>query len=148
MPTADASPLTLKVQRLHPSATLPRHSRPGDAGIDLYASESFDLGPGERHVFGTGIAIAVPDGYVGLVWDRSGLAARAGLTTLGGVIDTTYRGEVRVTILNTHTEPYRIMAGDRIAQLLVQAVPAVTVEEVPALDTTERGEAGFGSSGR
>lgn len=141
-------PLALAVQRLRAEATFPRYGRPGDAGLDLFSCEARDLAPGERHAFATGIAIAVPSGYVGLVWDRSGLAVRAGLTTMAGVIDATYRGEVKVPLLNTSSLPYRVEAGDRIAQLLVQAIPLVDVIEVPALDETTRGAAGFGSSGR
>lgn len=144
----DGSQVRLLVRRLDPAALLPRYGRPGDAGLDLFAAEQFDLAPGARHLFGTGIAIAVPDGYVGLVWDRSGLAVSAGLTTMGGVIDATYRGEVRVPLLNTGDAPYTVQVGDRIGQLLVQALPMVDVVEMDALDDTHRGSAGFGSSGR
>lgn len=140
--------VALPVRRLIPSAQLPRYGRPGDAGLDLFASESYTLGAGERRAFGTGIAIAVPPGYVGLVWDRSGLAVGAGVTTLGGVIDATYRGEVKVPLLNTGEQPYAIQVGDRIGQLLIQPLPLVEVSEVAALDETPRGPAGFGSSGR
>jgi dUTP pyrophosphatase len=140
--------LRLAVRRLSADAVSPRYGRAGDAGLDLFASEQYELAPGARHVFGTGIAIAVPDGYVGLVWDRSGLATSAGITTMAGVIDATYRGEVRVPLLNTGDEPYVVQVGDRIAQLLVQAIPVVEVIEVDALDETQRGDAGFGSSGR
>lgn len=140
--------LTLRVRLLHPAAVLPRYARPGDAGLDLCSCEAYELAPGELHVFGTGLAVAVPQGYAGLVWDRSGLAVRAGLTTLAGVIDAGYRGEVKVPLLNTGPRPYRIEVGDRIAQLLVQAVPAVDVQAVERLEETARGEAGFGSSGR
>jgi dUTP pyrophosphatase len=140
--------LTLPVRRLNAGAVLPRYGRLGDAGLDLFSAEHHELAPGTRYVFGTGIAIAVPDGYVGLVWDRSGLAAHGGLTTMGGVIDATYRGEVRVPLLNTGDEPYIVHVGDRIAQLLVQAIPIVEIVEVDALDDTHRGSAGFGSSGR
>lgn len=140
--------LKLPVRRLSADAVAPRYGRAGDAGLDLFAAEQYELAPGTRHVFGTGVAIAVPDGYVGLVWDRSGLAVRAGITTMAGVIDATYRGEVRVPLLNTGDEPYVVHVGDRIAQLLVQAIPVLDVVEVDALDDTQRGSAGFGSSGR
>lgn len=131
-----------------PTALLPRYGRLGDAGLDLFSAEAYELKPGERRAFGTGIAVAVPPGYVGLVWDRSGLALRAGITTLGGVIDATYRGEVQVALLNTGEQRYAIQIGDRIAQLLIQPVPVIEVSEVAALDDTQRGSAGFGSSGR
>lgn len=140
--------LSLPVQLLHPAAVLPRYGRPGDAGLDLCSCEERELASGERHAFGTGVAIAIPEGYAGLVWDRSGLAVQAGLTTLAGVIDAGYRGEVRVPLLNTGAQAYRVQVGDRIAQLLVQPVPTISVEQVDRLDSTARGGAGFGSSGR
>ena len=140
--------VTLPVQRLAPSAILPCYARPGDAGLDLFAAETYELAPGERHAFGTAIAVAIPDGYVGLVWDRSGLAVRAGLTTLGGVIDASYRGELKVPLLNTNDAAYTVQVGDRIGQLLIQPIPSIEVVEVTELDVTPRGDAGFGSSGR
>ena len=140
--------IALPVRRLAGDAVAPRYGRAGDAGLDLFSIEEHELAPGERYAFPTGIAVAVPEGYVGLVWDRSGLAVRAGLTTMAGVIDATFRGEVRVPLLNTGTHAYLIRAGDRIAQLLVQAIPIVEVIEVDALDDTARGAEGFGSSGR
>jgi dUTP pyrophosphatase len=140
--------LRLLVVRLRSDAVLPSYGRSGDAGLDLFACEEHDLRSGERHAFRTGIAVAIPAGYVGLVWDRSGLAVHAGITTMAGVIDATYRGEVAVPLLNTGTQSYRVHRGDRIAQLLVQAIPPVEVAEVDALDETARGSAGFGSSGR
>lgn len=134
--------------RLRPDAVLPRYGRPGDAGLDLFTCEEHELGPGERHAFATGIALAVPKGYVGLVWDRSGLAVREGLTTMAGVIDATYRGEVVVPLLNAGSRSYVVRPGDRIAQLLIQAIPPIAVVDVESLDETARGSAGFGSSGR
>lgn len=139
--------LRLPAQRLYAEARLPRYGRPGDAGLDLFSTEEHELGPGERHVFGVGVAVAIPEGYVGLIWDRSGLGTK-GITSLGGVVDATYRGELRVTLVNTGGEPYRVLAGDRIAQMLVQAIPTVVVEDVAELPTTVRGDNGFGSSGR
>lgn len=144
----ETSGVQLRVRRLHPLAMLPRYGRPGDAGLDLCTVESYLLQPGERYVFSTGLAMAVPGGYVGLVWDRSGLAARNGVTTLGGVIDATYRGEVKVTLLNTGSERYQVNAGDRIGQLLIQQIPDVAVSEASELEDTVRGGEGFGSSGR
>jgi dUTP diphosphatase len=125
-------------------------ARAGDAGYDLCCVEPFALAPGERAVVGTGVAVAVPEGAAGLVVPRSGLAARHGLSVVNGpgLIDPNYRGEVKVVLVNLGSEPYEGEAGDRIAQLLL--VPCLTpdVEVVAGLTETERGTAGFGSSGR
>jgi dUTP pyrophosphatase len=128
----------------------PEYAHPGDAGADLVATEGAELAPGERATVGTGVAIALPDGYVGLVVPRSGLAARHGITIVNspGTIDAGYRGEIRVTLLNTDArESYTVAVGDRIAQLIVLPVSRahfVPVEKVPG---TARGEGGFGSTG-
>lgn len=140
--------LRIAFRRCRPEVQAPRYSHEGDAGVDLVACEERVLAPGERFLFPTGVAVAIPEGYVGLVWDRSGLAARAGLTTLGGVIDANYRGEIKVALLNTGDRAYRVAVGDRIAQLLVQPVCRLVFEEQVELDETGRGELGFGSSGR
>lgn len=142
----------LPVTLLHPDATVPARSHPGDAGYDLRSVEAFALGPGERRVVGTGIALALPDGVAGLVTPRSGLAADHGVTTLNapGLIDPNYRGEVRVILHNAGAEPHEVHAGDRIAQLLLVphwAPALVAVDELPTAPD-ERGAAGFGSSGR
>lgn len=128
----------------------PTHANPGDAGADLYAAETITLGPGERALIATGTAIALPERTVGLVAPRSGLAAKHGITIVNapGVIDSGYRGEVKVTLLNTDArEPYIVNAGDRIAQLLVLPIPAVEFVPVSTLPEGERGDAGFGSTG-
>jgi dUTP pyrophosphatase len=139
----------LCVQRLRPDAVLPARAYDGDAGLDLSACERVELGPGERCVVPTGIAVAIPEGYAGFVQPRSGLAARSGISVVNspGLIDSGFRGEVRVVLLNTDRER-RFVAepGDRIAQLVVLAVPQVDVVEVLALPDTERGYRGFGSS--
>ena len=135
---------------MHPAAEPPARSRPGDAGYDLRCVEPFTLAPGERATVPTGVAIAVPEGAAGLVVPRSGLAARHGLSVVNGpgLIDPNYRGEVKVVLVNLGAETYHGEAGDRIAQLLL--VPCLTpeVQVVDALGDTERGAAGFGSSGR
>jgi dUTP pyrophosphatase len=141
----------LRVRRLDPAAVLPRRAHPGDAGLDLCAAEAAELAPGARTRVRTGIAIELPPGHAGLVLPRSGLAARHGIALVNapGLIDSGYRGEIRVLILNTdRTEPFEIEPGDRIAQLLI--VPFVDAEPVEAteLAVTARGEGGFGSSGR
>ncbi|KAB1644030.1 dUTP diphosphatase [Gulosibacter chungangensis] len=128
----------------------PTHANPGDAGADLYAAETVTLAPGERALIGTGTSIALPERTVGLVAPRSGLAAKHGITIVNapGVIDSGYRGELKVTLLNTDPrEPYIVSAGDRIAQLLVLPIPAVEFVPVATLPDGERGDAGFGSTG-
>ncbi|MCP1387210.1 dUTP diphosphatase [Corynebacterium sp. TA-R-1] len=122
----------------------------GDAGADLYAAEDVTLAPGERALVGTGIAIALPMGTVGLIHPRSGLAAKHGLTIVNspGTVDAQYRGELKVCLLNTdRSEPIEITRGMRIAQLVVQRVELVDFEEVEELDDTERGAGGYGSTG-
>jgi dUTP pyrophosphatase len=140
----------LAVQRLHPAAVLPTRTHASDAGFDLHAVEPATLGPGERAMVPTGIAIALPEGHAGLVLPRSGLAARHGIALVNapGLIDEGYRGELRVLLLNTdRAEPFAIAPGDRIAQLVLVRVSVVDAVEVEALDATERGDGGFGSSG-
>jgi dUTP pyrophosphatase len=143
---------TFEVQLLHPDARPPARTRPGDAGFDLHCVEPFSLAPGERRVVPTGVAIALPDGVAGLVVPRSGLAARHGLSVVNGpgLIDPTYRGEVRVVLVNLGDEPYEGEAGDRIAQLLLVPFVAPGTRVVDSLPPSadERGEHGFGSSGR
>lgn len=129
---------------------MPRRANPGDAGLDLYAAEAARLGPGERAAVGCGIAIAVPEGHAGLVLPRSGNAARHGIALVNapGLIDSGYRGEVRVLLLNTDREqPFIVETGDRIAQLLITPFAEIPARGVEALAETERGEGGFGSSG-
>lgn len=140
----------LRVQRLDPRATLPSRAHPGDAGLDLHALEGGMLAPADRAAVPTGIAIALPPGFAGLVLPRSGLAVRHGVSVVNapGLIDEGYRGEVRVLLLNTdRVREFTWSAGDRIAQLVLHRVEAVEVTEADALDETERGAGGFGSSG-
>ncbi|WP_082473707.1 dUTP diphosphatase [Curtobacterium sp. Leaf261] len=128
----------------------PGHAHPGDAGADLVSTESVVLEPGERRLVGTGLRIALPDGYAAFVVPRSGLAAKHGITIVNapGTIDSGYRGEVKVALLNTDaSEAYTITAGDRIAQMIVMPVPAVRFVAVDELPDSVRGEGGFGSSG-
>ena len=142
--------MTLKVRRLAARATLPTRAYPGDAGLDLYALEAGVIAPGERASVRTGIAVEIPDGEAGLVLPRSGLAARHGIALVNapGLIDSGYRGEIRVLLLNTDpSAPFEIGSGDRIAQLLLVKVQTPQVEEVEDLAVSERGAGGFGSSG-
>jgi len=146
------SVLDLPVLRLDPDLPLPAYAREGDAGVDLVAREDVTLPPaGGRALVPTGIAIALPEGYAGFVQPRSGLAARHGVTCLNtpGLIDSGYRGELKVCLINHDpTEPFEVRRGERIAQLVVQAVETVTFVAVDVLDESERGDKGFGSSGR
>ena len=130
------------------SGALPEYGSNAAAGADLRASEACDLAPGARAAIPTGIHLQIPPGHVGLVWPRSGLAVRHGIDTLAGVIDSDYRGEVCVVLVNHGPEPFRIEPGDRIAQLLVQKIERVAFTRAEALDETSRGEGGFGSTGR
>jgi dUTP pyrophosphatase len=139
----------LPVRRLRADATLPNRTYSGDAGLDLAASERHELGPGERAVVGTGIAVAIPDGFAGFVQPRSGLAARHGISVVNapGLIDSGYRGEIRVVLLNTdRSERFVVEPGMRIAQLVVLQVPELELAEVEELPESERGVRGFGSS--
>ena len=141
--------IDLPVRRLRPEAELPAGAYAADAGLDLATCERVELAPGERAVVPTGLAVAIPDGFAGFVQPRSGLAARDGITVVNspGLIDSGYRGEIRVVLLNTDRERTFVAApGERIAQLVVLAVAAVAVSEVEELPGSERGARGFGSS--
>lgn len=141
--------IELPIQRLREEAVVPAHAYAGDAGLDLAACGRAELGPGERAVVGTGLAVAIPEGYAGFVQPRSGLAARHGISVVNapGLIDSGYRGEIRVVLLNTdRAEAFVIEPGMRIAQLVVLPVPAFELVEVGELPESERGVRGFGSS--
>lgn len=144
------SPLPLKVKRLHPSAVVPRYARAGDAGLDVASVESLTLAPLERAAVRTGIALELPPGSLGFVLPRSGRALREGLTLSNspGLIDAGYRGELLVAVVNLGSAPVSIAEGDRIAQLLVLTTPALEVVEVTELSPSERGDGGFGHTGR
>jgi dUTP pyrophosphatase len=128
--------------------SLPEYASPGAAGADLRASEAIEIAPGGRAAVPTGVRLQIPPGHVGLVWPRSGLAVRHGIDTLAGVIDSDYRGEVRVVLVNHGDEPFRIAPGDRVAQLVVQRVERAAFTATAGIDDTGRGEGGFGSTGR
>ena len=138
------------VQRLDRDLPLPAYAREDDAGLDLYAREGVTLAPGARAAVGTGVAMALPDGYAGFVLPRSGLALRHGLSLVNtpGLIDAGYRGEIRVILINHDpTTPVTLSRGDRIAQLVIQRVEQVDVIEVDTLPESPRGSGGFGSTG-
>jgi dUTP pyrophosphatase len=141
--------IELAFQRLRDDAIVPGHAYPGDAGLDLAACDRVELNPGERAVVGTGLAVAIPEGYAGFVQPRSGLAARHGISVVNapGLIDSGYRGEVRVVLLNTdQAEAFVVEPGMRIAQLVVLEVPQLELVESEKLPESERGVRGFGSS--
>ena len=142
--------MTLQVRRLDERAQLPSRAYPGDAGLDLYALDDGVLAPGERASIRTGIAVEIPDGQAGLVLPRSGLAARHGIAIVNapGLIDSGYRGEIRVLLLNTdRAASFAFSSGERIAQLVLVRIETPEVAEVDELATSERGAGGFGSSG-
>lgn len=138
----------LKIKLLHPAAKVPTRANPTDAGLDLYAAEGFGLRAGDIKIIATGIAISIPDGYVGRILPRSGLAAKHGIHVLAGVVDSSYRGEIKVVLANLGDGVCGFVDGSRIAQLVIQKVELWTPQVVDELDETERGENGFGSSGK
>lgn len=140
----------IKIRRLDPELPLPSYAHPGDAGADLHTTVDVTLAPGERRLVPTGIALALPEGYVGLVHPRSGLANKHGLSVVNapGTIDAGYRGEVRVCLINLDREaPIALSRGDRIAQLVIQRFEQADFLEVDALDDSVRGAGGYGSTG-
>ena len=142
--------IDVPVVKVNPDAELPRYAHEGDAGLDLISVEDVQLKPGDRAAVGTGIAVAIPSGHVGLVHPRSGRALNDGLTVANapGTIDSGYRGEVKVILVNLDRDvPIHIKRGDKIAQLVVQRVETATLEEVDELPATDRGAGGFGSTG-
>lgn len=129
---------------------IPEYAHPGDAGADLRSSETVTLAPGERALIGTGVSIALPDGYAAFIVPRSGLAAKHGITVVNspGTVDAGYRGEIKVTLLNTdQSEPFDVVAGDRIAQMIIMPVTRATFVPVDTLPGSARGVGGFGSTG-
>ena len=137
----------IKIKKLHPDAIIPKYNREGDAGMDLHSVENVLIGPGQKALISTGISIELPPGYVSLIWGRSGLAAKQGITTLGGVIEHTYRGAYGVILLNTSKEMFVVNKGDRIAQLLIQPIVTAEIEEAKELSESPRGNNAWGSSG-
>jgi dUTP pyrophosphatase len=143
--------MELPVSRLKDEAVLPTRAHDGDAGLDLYACEAAHIGPGERWSVGTGVAVEIPEGHAGLVLPRSGLAKKHGIALVNapGLIDSGYRGELRVLLLNTDpADIFRVEPGDRIAQLVISPVVVAEPVETTALADSVRGDGGFGSSGR
>jgi len=138
--------MELRVKRIHPDAKLPVYGHPGDAGLDLFSVVDRELRPGDVFAVPTGIQVAVPAGHVGLVWDKSGISLQ-GVHRLAGVVDSGYRGEVQVVMINLSATPFAVKKGMKIAQMLVQPVAGLNVVEAENLDDTARGQGGFGSTG-
>ena len=140
--------LKIKIQKVSENAKVPNYAHRGDAGIDFYsAEESYILKSQERKGFLTGIKMEIPNGYVGLVWDKSGLAAKYGIKVMAGVIDSTYRGEVIIVLINLGDKKYLVEKNAKIAQMLIQKIEEAEIEIVKNLNTTKRGGGGFGSTG-
>lgn len=140
--------MMIRIKKIHSDATLPVYAHAGDAGMDLFAAEDCALQAGERAAVGTGIAMQIPEEFVGLIWDKSGRALNEGLKTLAGVVDAGYRGEVKVGLVNLGRESIHIKKHQKIAQMLIQPVISPTLTEVEELEQdTSRGANGFGSTG-
>ena len=137
----------VKIQRIHPDVEMPKYAHQGDAAFDLRSYEEGAIKPGERGIFKTGLIAAIPEGYVGLIWDRSGLAAKNSIHVLAGVIDSGYRGEIGIVLKNLGCEEFKVTKNMRIAQMLIQPVATANLTEVENHDETNRGEGGFGSTG-
>ena len=138
----------IKIQKINDSAKVPNYAHRGDAGLDFYsAEENYVLKPGERKGFSTGIKMEIPDGYAGLIWDKSGLAAKQGIKIMAGVIDSTYRGEVIVLLINLGNKNYLVEKNTKISQMLIQKIEQAEIEMVEDLNITKRGGGGFGSTG-
>lgn len=140
--------MQLKIKKINSEAIVPNYAHPDDAGFDLYSVEAIEISPMSRVQVATGIALEIPIGYVGLVWDKSGLSHKHGLKTLGGVIDSGYRGEVKVGLINLGSETYLLEKGHKIAQMIIQQQESCEIIEVSELSETSRGDKGFGSTGK
>ena len=140
--------MKVKIKKINPNCKLPTYANPGDAGLDLYSLEDFELQPGQRNSFFMGFALEIPQGYVGIIKDKSGLPTKFGIHVMGGVFDAVYRGEYNVLLVNLGHESYQIKKGDKIAQLLIIPCQQAEFKEVQELSQTQRGEGRFGSSGR
>jgi dUTP pyrophosphatase len=139
--------MELKVKRLHAWAKLPRYGHTGDAGMDLFSAADMVLEPGNVRPVPTGVKASIPMGYVGLIWDKSGISL-SGVHRLAGVVDAGYRGEIKVVMINLGDQDFTIARGMKIAQMLIQPVLHIQIREVDDLEDTDRGEGGFGSTGR
>lgn len=140
--------MQIKFKKLNEKAITPQYAHSFDAGMDLCCLENISVEPNQRVQISTGIAMEIPEGFVGLIWDKSGLSHKSGLKTVGGVVDSAYRGEIKVGMINLSNETYHFEAGYKIAQMLIQKVEQVELMESDSLSETFRGEGGFGSTGK
>ena len=140
--------MQLKIKKLDNEAIVPQYAHPDDAGFDLFSLNDIEIPPRSRAQVSTGIAMEIPTGFVGLIWDKSGLSHKHGLKTLGGVIDSGYRGEVKVGLINLSAETYILEKGHKVAQMIIQKKETCEIVEVDELSNTSRGEGGFGSTGK
>ncbi|TSC54658.1 MAG: dUTP pyrophosphatase [Parcubacteria group bacterium LiPW_30] len=140
--------MQIKIKRLDKNLPVPVYAYKGDAAFDLLSREEIEVASGEWKEVPTGIALEIPDGYAGLIWDKSGIAIKNGIKTLGGVIDAGYRGEVKVGIVNLSNRAYKFEKGQKVAQMIIQKIEQVEFVEVSELSETDRGGKGFGSSGK
>jgi dUTP pyrophosphatase len=140
--------MQVKIKKLHPDAVIPKFAHQNDAGMDICVPERVTIAPGQRKSIPLGLAFEIPDGYVGLLWDKSGLSHKYGIKTFGGVIDAGYRGEIHAGVMNLSKETYVFEKGHKIVQFLIQKIEHPTIVEVDELSESHRGEKGFGSSGK
>ena len=140
--------MKLKIKKLHPDAKIPKYAHQDDAGFDLCAIENITIKVGERFPVQTGIAMEIPEGYVGLIWDKSGVSVKHGIKTIAGVVDSTYRGEILVAVMNLSDKDYLFEKGHKVAQMIIQKKETAEFEEVDELSTTVRGEGRLGSTGK
>lgn len=140
--------MKLKIKKLNPDAKIPKYAHHDDAGFDLFAIENTSVKIGDRIPVKTGLVMEIPEGYVGLIWDKSGLSVKHGIKTIAGVVDSTYRGEILVAVTNIGKEDYLFEKGHKVAQMIIQKKETVEFEEVDNLSTTARGEGRLGSTGK
>ncbi|MFA6430671.1 MAG: dUTP diphosphatase [Candidatus Paceibacterota bacterium] len=140
--------MQLKIKKLIEDAIIPKYATKDDAGMDLFAIENVELEPMQRAQIGTGIAMEIPEGHVGLIWDKSGLSHKFGIKTLGGVVDSGYRGEIKIGVINLGKEKYVFEKGHKVAQMIIQKKETPEIVEATELNNSERGEGGFGSTGK
>ncbi len=139
--------MKIKIQKIDFSAKIPNYANENDAGLDLYSVEDAVLRPGERRAVKTGIKMEIPEGYAGLIWDKSGLALNDGIKIMAGVVDAGYRGEIKVVLINLSDKNFEIENGRKIAQMIIQKIERPKIEEAEFLKESQRGENGFGSTG-
>ena len=140
--------MKLKIKKLHEDAIIPKYAHYDDAGFDLFSIKDIPIKKGERITIPTGLVMEIPEGYVGLIWDKSGVSVKAGIKTIAGVVDSTYRGEILVAVINLSDSDYKFEKGHKVAQMIIQKKETVEFEEVNELTETKRGEGGFSSTGK